>query len=98
TFAPGETTKTVTVLVDGVTTYEPDETFLLNLSNPTGATVAHGQAVGTIGNDDAPPALSVSDVRLAEGNAGTTAVVFTVSLSAASGLPVTVSWSTADGT
>lgn len=56
TFAPGETTKTVTVAVTGDTTKEPDETFGLNLSNPVGTRVARANAVGTIVNDDSPQA------------------------------------------
>ena len=53
TFAPGETTKTVTVQVNGDTRKEPNETFNLNLANATGnATIADGQALGTIVTDD----------------------------------------------
>jgi virginiamycin B lyase len=53
TFAPGETAKTVTVQVNGDTRKEPDETFSVNLSNAAGnATLADGNAVGTIANDD----------------------------------------------
>lgn len=55
TFAPGETSKTVDVVVRGDTTVEPDETFVLQLSSPSGATIATGQATGTIRNDDAAP-------------------------------------------
>src|SRR5439155_14086763 len=40
TFNPGETTKTVTVLVNGDMTSEPDETYFVNLSNPSNATLA----------------------------------------------------------
>jgi hypothetical protein len=43
-------------------------------------------------------ALSVNDVSLAEGNAGTTNATFTVSLSVASSQVVSVSYSTASGT
>ena len=42
-----------TVLVNGDTRGEPDETFFVRLSSPTNATVADGQGVGTIRNDDA---------------------------------------------
>jgi hypothetical protein len=58
TFAPGETSKTVTVQVKGDMDVEPDETFLVKLDGVVGntATVADGQGVGTIKNDDAPPA------------------------------------------
>lgn len=52
TFAPGETTKTVTVDVVGDILDEPNETFTVNLSNVTGATIADGQGVGTIVDDD----------------------------------------------
>ena len=55
-FAPGETTKTVSVLVHGDTKVEPDETFFVNLSEPEGATVETGRATVTIVNDDEPPA------------------------------------------
>jgi hypothetical protein len=53
-FAPGALTGTVGVNVLGDSSVEPDETFALNLSAPVGATLADGQAVGTISDDDAP--------------------------------------------
>jgi uncharacterized delta-60 repeat protein len=52
TFSPGQTTKTATVKVKGDVAVEPDETFFVNLSNPTNATIADGQGRGTILNDD----------------------------------------------
>jgi hypothetical protein len=52
TFAPGQTSKTVTVNVMGNTTVEPNETFAVNLSAASGATIFDGQGVGTILNDD----------------------------------------------
>ena len=77
---------------------EPDETFLVNLSNPTNATIAVGQGVGTIVDDDDPPDLSIDDVTVIEGNAATTNAQFTVRLSAASARQVTVQAQTANGT
>ncbi|MGH7321116.1 MAG: Calx-beta domain-containing protein, partial [Candidatus Rokuibacteriota bacterium] len=53
TFAPGETSKPVTVLVNGDTSTEPNETFFVNLSSATNATIADSQGLGTITNDDA---------------------------------------------
>jgi len=44
------------------------------------------------------PALSINDVTVTEGNAGTTTASFTVSLSAPSASTVTASYATADGT
>ncbi len=46
----------------------------------------------------AMPSLSIADVSLQEGNSGTRLMAFTVTLSAAATGPVTVSYSTADGT
>ena len=48
----GSTSTTVTVNVTGDTTTEPNETFFVNLTNVTGATVTDGQGQGTIVNDD----------------------------------------------
>jgi Tol biopolymer transport system component/urease beta subunit len=104
TFAPGETAKTVTVQVNGDTAVEPDETFTVNLANAAGnATIADAQAIATIANDDQPviepPArISIGDVRMAEGNGGQTGFRFTVSLDQAQSAPVTVDFSTANGT
>ena len=44
-FAPGEYFQTVSVPVNGDTAFEPDETFLVNLSNANGATIGTGQAI-----------------------------------------------------
>ncbi|HSU55216.1 MAG TPA: M36 family metallopeptidase, partial [Candidatus Dormibacteraeota bacterium] len=59
TFAPGQTNKTIVVAVKGDTTGEPDETFFVNLSGATNATLADAQGLGTILNDDVPPAAYV---------------------------------------
>src|SRR3954467_14378602 len=82
TIPAGSSTYSFTVLVNGDTTPETNETFFVNVTNVTGATVTDGQGQGTIQNDDAAPNLTVNDVSLNEGNAGTTTFTFTVSLSA----------------
>jgi hypothetical protein len=51
-FAPGETTKTITVLVNGDTKIEATERFFVNLSRARNAVIAGRQGVGTILNDD----------------------------------------------
>jgi len=52
-FAPGVTTKTVTIQVVANTIPEPNETFFVNLSNPSpNAYLGNTQGVGTILNDD----------------------------------------------
>jgi hypothetical protein len=52
TVPPGATTAPVTVLVQGDTVNEPDETFVLNLSGPVNATIADAQGTAVIRNDD----------------------------------------------
>lgn len=97
TFAPGETCKTITVLVNGDRLGEPNETFVVNLSSPTNATIADSQGIGTILDDE--PHVSISDVSKKEGKKSqTTQFTFTVTLSAAYDQPVTVSFRTTDGT
>ena len=51
-FSPGETSKRVTVRVKADSLNEPNETFTVVLSGPSGATIADGTAVGTIVDDD----------------------------------------------
>jgi hypothetical protein len=58
TFLPGETSKTITVLVCGDNLAESTETFNVVLSGATEATVADGTGVGTITNEDAAPTVS----------------------------------------
>lgn len=52
TFAPGQTTKTVTVQVKGDRIKEPTETFSVRLSRPAHAVLGAATATGTIVNDD----------------------------------------------
>lgn len=55
-FADGVTTATITVTVQGDLTFEPNETFIVQLGNPTGGvTIGDGVGLATITNDDAPP-------------------------------------------
>jgi hypothetical protein len=96
-FAPGETSKTITVPVIGDRLPEPTETFVVNLSSPTNATIADGQGVGTIVDDE--PRISISDVTKSEGRRNkTTLFTFTVTLSAAYDQAVTMSYRTVNGT
>jgi hypothetical protein len=91
TFQPGETEKVVTVGILDDAIAEGDETFFLTLTNPSGATITAASATATINDDEV--GLSIADVAGAE-SAGT--LTFTVSLSTARTVPVTVEFSTAD--
>jgi hypothetical protein len=76
---------------------EPNETFVVNLSSPTNATIADGQGVGTILDDE--PRISISDVSKSEGRKNkSTSFTFTITLSATYDQAVSVSYRTVDGT
>ena len=98
-FAPGTTTQTISVTVNGDTVVEPNETFFVNLTDATNAPIADAQGQGTIQNDDVPPlpALSINDVSILEGNGGKKQLTFTVSLSSAATTTVSVRYATANG-
>ncbi len=74
TFVPGVTSQSVHVGILGDATVEPDETFTVTLSNPSGVTIARATAIGTILNDDvaAPltPGVSISDASATEPGSG----------------------------
>ncbi|WP_022823280.1 endonuclease [Hymenobacter norwichensis] len=85
TFAPGQTSQTVTVTVNGDTTPEADETVVLTLRNASSGGAIGGPAAHelTITNDDGtPPSVRFAAVSgsIAEGNAGTT--TYTVNVTA----------------
>ncbi len=61
TFAPGQTSKTITVQVKGDTTVEPTETYKVILSKATYAFIAAGTGIGTIRNDDGAGLLFEDD-------------------------------------
>ena len=98
TFAPGQTSKSVTVLVKGDLIDEAVETLSVVLSSPVGGVVSDGTAVGRITDNDPVPSLRINSVQTAEGDSGTKNLTFTVSLSRASGREVRVHWTTANGT
>ena len=96
TFAPGETTKPVTVPVIGDTIDEFDERFSLDLYDPTNALIADRKGVATITDNDQQPTLSVLGVATFEDDLGH--LTMPVQLSQASGKLVMVNFVTADGT
>ncbi|MCB0116175.1 MAG: DUF11 domain-containing protein, partial [Caldilineaceae bacterium] len=91
----GALTQTVGVTVTGDLLFENDETFTVTLSNAVYGSISDAAAVATIRNDDSAPQLSIDDQTGME-NSG--ALTFTVSLDTVSGLPVSVVYSTTNGT
>ena len=99
-WADGDATdKSFSVAIVDDSLDEADEDVGLALSNPTGGAALGTQstAILTIVDNDPTPTLSIDDVSLAEGDAGTQTFTFTVSLSAPSGLAVSVDFATSDG-
>ncbi|MEC4813836.1 MAG: Calx-beta domain-containing protein [Scytonema sp. PMC 1069.18] len=95
TFAPGETTKTISVATTNDTKSEDTETLIFNIADAVGATIVDSQTVATINDDDPLPTMRVGDdFTLIESGIAN----FTVTLSAASGRTITVNYGTADGT
>ena len=101
-FAPGDTRKTIAILVLDDDEEETYERFMVRLSNARHATLADGEGIATITDDDAGrqppprnPALTINDVTVAE-DAGT--AVFTVRLNPHSAVAVSVAYATANGT
>ena len=74
---------------------EPDETFLVRLSSPRAAVLGKAEATVTLRDDD-PVELSIGDLSVVEGDAGTAEGRFPVTLSVPSVFEVSVSWSTSD--
>jgi hypothetical protein len=97
TFPPGALSQTVTVLVNGDTTPEQNETFAVELANASGAAVTDATGVGTILNDEVPTA-SITDCTVVEGNAGNTNCVMTVSLSVPTTATPVLEWAPFDFT
>ena len=97
TFLPGDVSESISVDIVGDIMDENDETFLVNLSNPGNGRISDDQALATISDDDLPPGISIADTGITEGNSGTTAVTFVVSLSTASNKTVRVNYASANG-
>lgn len=98
TFSPGQTSKTITVTVNGDNIDEgSSEAFFVNLSGASGANIADSQAVGTI-TDDETAVISLSyGPQITEGDSGTKTAVFTVTLTYPASFPITVDYATEDG-
>jgi len=95
TFEPGVTTKIISVPIINDTIDEFDETFTMNIQSASPGIIIRAQSTATILDDDPPSSASINDVNLSEGNSGYKKRYFLVSLSSASGKPITLSYATA---
>jgi hypothetical protein len=98
-FAAGDTSRTLTIQVNGDTTEEPNETFALTLTGANGATLSTPTAFGTINNDDtagAPPPvirLAVSPAAVTED--GLANLIYTFTRTGPTTSPLTVNFTVA---
>jgi hypothetical protein len=99
TIPANQTSSSVTVEVNGDLEIEPNETFSVELSAPVNVELSDGHGVGTIKNDDSPHQLTITDLSVQEGNAGTNDAVLTVAVDPVNPTDdITVDFSTVDGT
>ena len=96
TFAPGQTSKPISITILGDVVDEEDEIFSVTLSNPDNATLGTATASMLITDNDPAPTISVADISTADETATSTNVVAT--LSAASEKVITIDYTTSDGT
>jgi|GEM_PF-2484317 len=97
TFPVGSTSQQIRIPVTGDTTVEADEIFNVTLSKPVNATLTTATAAVTVKNDD-QAILSIASAQITEGHAGSQNVELTISLSAPASQPVTVDFTTSNGT
>jgi Ca2+-binding RTX toxin-like protein len=99
TFNVGETSKTITVAVNGDTKVENNETFFVNLSNlqanGRNVTITDNQGQGTINDDDSTVTsqLSINDITVVEGQNSN--AILTVTVNNPSTQPISVNYTTA---
>jgi len=86
---------TISIPILGDNLDEDTETFQVNLSNPSGATIADVQAIGTIYDNEGPPAVIVTDTSDVE---STGTMSMSVLLTGATAGTVTMDYTTASGT
>jgi len=101
-FAPGVQTQTISVPIIGDTVVEPNETFFVQLSEPSNGVITTAQATGTITNDDQEiivlPNISIGNVSISEGNSGQKNANFQVTLDKVSEKAVTLQYTTVGDT
>jgi hypothetical protein len=96
TFAAGTTSQSIVVNTLGDATDEDNETLHVLLSAPSGAAIVDGDGLGTI-VDNETSSLSVNDVSVTEGNAGSVVATFTVSITVPNSRTVSVNFATTNG-
>ncbi|MGH1492835.1 MAG: Calx-beta domain-containing protein, partial [Acidimicrobiales bacterium] len=102
TFAPNDTSETVTIPIIGDEVSESSEEFTVNLSNPSNGIITDGSATVTIDDDDAPactsdPLITIDDLTITETEFEQNAIV-TFRRSYSTNLSTRFNVNTVDGT
>jgi len=98
TFLPGEVTKNIPISIIGDASDESDETVIVELSNPTNATLGpKSQHTYTIIDDDPPPSVEFMAAS-SSGFEFVTPALLAVKLTASSSQTVTVDYAVTGGT
>jgi len=96
--AGGSLTAPITVVVNGDTKVELNETVDITLSAPVNGTILDGSGTGTITNDDAAT-ITITNPTVTEGDTpNTVTATFTINMSNPSDANVSVNYTTVDGT
>jgi hypothetical protein len=98
---PSDRTKTATVLINGDTIAEPNETFTVTISKPLplpNVVIDTPTATQTIADDDSSASFAIGDVTAAEGNAGSSTFSFAVTKTGSTGFTTSVDFATTNGT
>ncbi|MEA2644175.1 MAG: large repetitive protein, partial [Chloroflexota bacterium] len=103
TFAPGDTSKTIPVTVNGSGSSVPDRQFQVNLNTPSNAQLpgrngAWGVIVDTVAPTSGLSYLMVQDAAVLKPNSGTATESFNVKLFPAATSPINVNYQTSDYT
>jgi hypothetical protein len=97
TFPAGSTSRTVAVTVQGDTVVEPKEVFYLDLSAPTGASIADARGAASILDDDGAGTVFFSTSAYQKTENGGSATI-TVKRTGGLGAGMTVGYATANAT
>jgi len=97
TIVPGQSNAWLSVWINADAIFETNEFFYVNLALPVNAALTQAQGRALIIDPAAPPCLTIDDVQVVEGNLGQTTARFTLSLSSSNPQPVSVAYTTQDG-
>jgi hypothetical protein len=98
---PSDRTKTATVLINGDTVAEPNETFTVGISLTVplpNVVIDTPSSTQAISDDDSSASFAIADVTAAEGNAGSSTFSFAVTKTGSTGFTTSVNFATTDGT